>query len=154
MSQLISYLPTTSQNCGVKAIAPVVGQSFINVAKGQGLAAIDLFEELATGDIPYAAGQISNATCADLEVTLTYLDSQDCSACTEETITTANVVVIVPKGSVFPLPSGLVSAATFKTGSQVGAAFTASNLNVPGTITWYSVYQKGCADSGCNVLVP
>jgi hypothetical protein len=154
MSQLISYLSSPSQNCSVKAIAPVVGQSFINVAAASGATATDLFTTLATGAKPFASGQIQNATCGDLEVTLTYLDSQDCNLCTSETITTSVKTVIVPKNSVFPLPTGLISAASFKTGTQVGSTFTASNLNVAGNVTWYSEYQPGCADSGCNVLVP
>lgn len=156
MSSLIQFLPTESQKCGTTASLPRVGQAFLDIAANGGTGATPtlLFPVLATGDIPFAAGQISNNTCADLQVTLTYLDSADCDSCTTETITLEPLTILVPKNSVFPLPTGLVSAGGFITGTITAGVFTASDVTVAGKVIWYSEYQTGCSDSGCEKLVP
>lgn len=152
--QLIQFQSSPKQSCSVTASAPIVGQAFLDVAVGAGATPVPLFTALASGSVPFAAGQLANNTCADLQVVLTYLDSADCDACTTEAITTVNRTVLVPKGSTFPLPTGLISEATVATGNIIGGVFTASNLQTAGKIIWYSEYQTGCTDSGCLKLVP
>lgn len=154
MSQLIQFQIPAKQSCSVTASAPIVGQSFLDVAVASGSTPVDLFTPLASGAVPYAAGQLANTTCADLQVVLTYLDSADCDLCTSEVITTVTKTILVPKGATFPLPMGLISAGTVTTGNISAGVFTAANLQAAGKIVWYSDYQPGCSDSGCVKLVP
>ena len=154
MQQLIQLLPNESESCGVKAVAPVSGQSYIDVvaASGTGATPTDLFTPLATGDNPYHAGQVVNNTCADIQVTANYLIGGDCDSCTVDTITTSPVTYVIRKGQVRFLPTGLISSASFVTGDWVAGVFTPSDLASDGTVEWDSHYQP-CA-CGASVLVP
>lgn len=151
MAQLIQYLSTTSGNCGIKATAPVVGQAKATVAVAAGATLTDLLSALATGATPLASGQISNPGCADVRLILTYLTGADCDSCTVDSLTTADITVIVPGKSVFPLPEGLVTRIQYQTGTtNATGVFTASNVTIAQVLNWYSSYTP-CCDA---ILVP
>jgi hypothetical protein len=151
MSQLISYLSTASNCSSIKATAPIVGQAKATIAVGAGSTATDLFTALASGTTPYVAGQLSNPGCADVQLTIEYLNGADCDSCTADTITKVPVKVVVPAKSVFPLPEGLIASIKYETGSRSATGvFTASNVTVAQSIEWYSFYQPSCSQQ----LVP
>lgn len=152
MGQLVSYLPQVSDSCGLKAVLPIVGQSNLTVAIGSGSVPTALFTAVTTGSPAYSSGQITNDGCAWLRIVATYLTGSDCNPCTSDAISTSDVTVLVPPRSVFPLPYGLISEATYETGSVDSAGvFTASNVTKVQKVGWYSNYQP-CCDGA--VLVP
>jgi hypothetical protein len=146
MGQLIQYLSTSSSSsCGMRATAPRVGQARATIAAGSGSAPTDLFTALTSGAIPYSGGQLSNPGCADVQLTISYLNGADCDSCTADIVTSVPVTVVVPAKSVFSLPEGLVTSIQYQTGSRntVGV-FTAANVTVAQSIEWYSSYQPCC----------
>ncbi|MGL5075615.1 MAG: hypothetical protein ACRDBG_07200 [Waterburya sp.] len=149
--QIVQYFANQSVGCTSKAVLPRVGQAKATVTAGSGSAITPLFTSLTPGQLPYAAGQIDNRGCAELQLTITYLGGSDCDACTQDTLTATPVTLTVPGGTVFPLPDGLVSAISFQTGStDPTGVFTPSNATKAQTIRWYSYYTP-CCD---QVLVP
>lgn len=146
MSQLIQYLSSSSSSaCTLRATAPRVGQAKTTIAVASGATAVDLVPALASGAIPYAAGQLSNPGCADVQLTISYLNGADCDSCTADTVAPVAITVIVPAKSVFPLPEGLVTGIQYQTGSRDAAGvFTAANVTVAQPIEWYSYYQPCC----------
>jgi hypothetical protein len=151
MGQLIQYLSSPSTSTGIRATAPRVGQAKATIAAGAGSVLADLVPVLASGAVPYAGGQLSNAGCADIQLTIKYLTGADCDSCTADTVTATSITVVVPAKSVFPLPEGLVTGIQYQSGSRDAAGvFTASNVTVPQAIEWYSSYQPSCSQQ----LVP
>lgn len=149
--QLIQFLPSSGTSCALKATSPRVGQAKATIAAGTGATGASLFTPLTTGAVPYAAGQISNPGCAELLLTIFYLNGADCDNCTADTIGSEKIDVIVPAKSVMPLPDGLITEISYLTGSTDAAGvFTASNVSAAQTINWYSYYTP-CCD---QVLVP
>lgn len=149
--QLYQYLPTASESCNLKATAPVVGQAKTTVAVGAGATIADLLPALTTGSVPYAAGQVENKGCADVQLTISYLDGADCNTCTVDSLAVVDVTVLVPANALYPLPTGLVTRIQYQTGTVDGSGvFTASNVAIAQPISWYSFYTPCCN----SVLVP
>lgn len=149
MSQMISFLSNTA-SCGTsaRAVAPVVHQNSLTIAVGAGNAYQDLLAALASGACGADAGQIVNTGCYDLQVKATYLDGADCDGCTVDTIATADVTVIVPANSAFPMPPGFVKQIQVRTVDSAGAAIANTTEQ---KARYYGAYAPGC--NGCP-LVP
>lgn len=138
----------------VKAKAPVVGQAFLEIAEATGDAPQDLLTALVSGDAALFSGNLINSGCLDLELTISYVDGQDCDVCTVDTLSTVDVTYYVKKNRQVTLPVGLVSGIQVTTGVLDGAGtFVATPVPV-GTvqeIQWDSCFTPSCAST---VLVP
>jgi hypothetical protein len=138
-------------SCDVKAKAPKVGQTKTTVLPGAGATGGDILAPVASGGVPYHAGSFSNPSCADVELTITYLDGADCDECTTDTITTVTQVVQVGAGLSGKLPEGLISGITYRTGTIDDAGvFTAGNVTSKVSLNWSSSYTPCCGQT----LVP
>ena len=142
-----------SDDC-VKAIFPVTGQAFLEIAGETGDTPQPLFPALVTADVGLHSGSVVNDGCMDLELTITYLDGQDCDVCTVDALSTVDVTYYVKKNRHVQLPVGLISAVQITTGVlDATGAFTATPVPV-GTsqnVEWDSCYTPCC---GSVALVP
>ena len=148
MTQMIQFLPSTGSTGGVRAVAPVVHQSTLEIAVGAGAAAQDLLAAIASGSPAAAAGQVINTGCYDVELTIEYVTGADCDSCTVDTLTLEEITVVVPKNSAFPLPEGLVASIAAVTVDSTGAPVANTTVQ---TVKHYGSYAPGC---GGAVLVP
>ncbi len=148
MTQMIQFLPTSGATGGVRAVAPVVHQSTLEIAVGAGAAAQDLLAAIASGQAAAASGQVVNTGCYDVELTIEYVTGADCDSCTVDTLTLEEITVVVPKNSAFPLPEGLVASIAAVTVDSTGAPVANTTVQ---TVKYYGSYAPGC---GGAVLVP
>ncbi len=149
MTQMIQFLSTgNGGNGGVRAVAPIVHQAFLEIEVGAGAALQDLLAAIASGEPAAHAGQVVNTGCYDIKVVAHYVDGADCDSCTVDTLTLVPVELIVPKNSAFPLPEGLVAHIEVATVDNTGAEVANTTVQ---NVKFYGSYAPGC---GGEVLVP
>ncbi len=152
MQSVVQYLPSAApETCAYKAVFPRVGQTKLTINAGAGATPSTLLNAVASGQLPYASGRVSNKGCAEVGLSITYLGGGDCDACTVDSLTTQVLTIVVPGGADYPLPSGLITQITAVTGTtDDSGVFTASNTAKKVVLNWYSYYQP-CCDP---ILVP
>lgn len=148
-NQLIQFLPQESSTGCAKAVAPVVNQGALDITVGSGSALADLLPAIASGSPAAFGGQIVNKGCHDLLATISYLNGDDCDACTApDALTVVPVPVTVPANSAFPVPNGFLTQVQVQTLDSAGAPV---DVQVDQAVDFYSAYQP-CCNGG--VLVP
>lgn len=149
MAQLIQFLSnySSSANCQ-SAVAPVVVQGELTLAVGSGSTLTDLITPIAIGSKVPFGGQIVNEGCYDLMATITYLDGDDCSECTQDSLTPTIIQVEIPKNSAFPIPDGYFTSIQVQTIDSTNAPINVTKEQV---IHFYSAYKPACPS--CTVIL-
>ena len=105
-----------STNKGVckQATLPNYREGYLVAAVGTGSTPQELFV-LNEGDMPFTEGAVSNLSCYDILLTVSYIVGGDCDNCTVDTHTIEDVNYTVPKNTEkYPLPEGgLISGVHF-----------------------------------------
>lgn len=148
MTQMIQFLAPASGSAGIRAVAPVVHQSALEIAVGAGAAPQDLLAAIASGEAAAHSGQVVNTGCYDVELAIQYVTGADCDSCTVDTLVLEEITVVVPKNSAFPLPEGLIAGITAVTVDSAGAPIANTTVQ---NLKFYGSYAPGC---GGAVLVP
>lgn len=142
MSTLIQFLPQEGGSECAKAVAPVVNQGSLDIAVGSGSALTDLLPAIAAGSPAAFGGQIVNRGCLDLLAQITYLDGDDCDACTApDTLSPVVISVTIPKNSAFPIPNGFITQVQVQTLDSSG---TPVDAQIEQSVDFYSAYQPCC----------
>lgn len=142
--QMQQILETNNGDSGCKkATAPIVGQSFNTVTEES---TFTVLNPIAAGQPALWGGTISNKGCADLKVSINYLDGDDCDECTNpDEITTKEVTWVVPKNHTMCLPDGFIVGIE-------GSLTQAPTENAPQQVDFHSSYTPRCPK--CIVVVP
>lgn len=157
MSKFTFHKPEVNTSCP-KAIAPVVAQTKLTIAEGDG-ALTDLMPALAAGDTAVSSGSIFNEGCKAVRLTISYLTGDtSCSACAEGELAVEDATFVVYPGQSTTLPPGLVAGIQVETGDVDSTVVP--NVFTPAPVDpnqEQNVYWDGCAaQCACpgNPVVP
>lgn len=132
-----------------KAVAPVIHDKTLTIAAGAGIAAADVFLGVAGDPAPYGGFINKTLTCDAVKLVVSYLDGDDCDACTVDTLTTVDVEITIPAGaSGVELPKGYIAQITAQVVDSTG---TAINSTLGGDVRFTSSRAGAC---GADVLIP
>lgn len=147
--RVTSFLSNASASCDRKAVAPAVFQESISLRAdasedGDGSAAVDLLPAIVAGNPAAYGGQVVNEGCATVLLDVTYLDGDDCNACSVDTLTPVVVQVTVKPDRAIDLPPGYVVQVQ---ATSVDSTGTAVAVNANQEIEYQSCSQPCCNGS-------
>ena len=119
MAQMM-FFDANKGSCAA-AVAPNVLDYTALHTVGEGSAPV-VAGTVASGDPALQGGTFANRSCRDVQLTITYLDGGDCSACSiPSELTTVDVVITVPSNSQKELPPGYWTNAQYVLLDSAGA---------------------------------
>jgi hypothetical protein len=132
-----------------KAVAPVITDETLTIAAGAGIAAADVFLGVAGDPAPYGGFISKTLTCDAVKLVVSYLDGDDCDACTVDVLTTVDVEITIPAGATgVALPAGYIAQITAQV---VDSAGVAKNSTLGGDVQFTSSRAGAC---GADVVIP
>ncbi len=132
-----------------KAVAPVITDETLTIAAGAGITAADVFLGVAGDPAPYGGFVSKTLSCDAVKLVVSYLDGDDCDACTVDVLTTVDVEITIPAGATgVALPAGYIAQITAQV---VDSAGVAKNSTLGGDVQFTSSRAGAC---GADVLVP
>lgn len=149
MQFLFGGAAAASCSTAPKAVAPVITDETLTIAAGAGITAADVFAGVSGDPAPYGGFVTKTLTCDAVKLVVSYLDGDDCDACTVGTLTTVDVTVTIPAGATgVALPAGYITKVTAQVVDSTG---TAINSTLGGDVRFTSSRAGAC---GADVLVP
>lgn len=132
-----------------KAVAPLVTDSALTIAPGNGITVESVFTGVSAAPAPYGGFVSKSLGCEAVKLVVTYLTGDDCDACTVDTLTTVDVTVTVPANAAgIQLPVGYITVITAQVVDDTG---TPINSALGGALRYTSSRAGAC---GTDILVP
>jgi len=132
-----------------KAMAPLIHNELLVIAAGAGDEAADLFAGTAGDPAPYGGFVTKTLSCDAVKLVVSYIDGDDCDACTVDTLVLVEEEITIPAGaSGVALPAGYIAKITAVVVDSDGDA----KVSVLGGDVQFTSSRAGAC--GADVLIP
>ena len=132
-----------------KAVAPLITNETLTIAPGTGDAPADVFAGAAGDPAPYGGFVSKTLSCDAVKLVVSYLDGDDCDACTVDELVLVEEEITIPAGATgVALPAGYIAKITAEVVDSAGVAKVST---LGGDVQFTSSRAGAC---GADVVIP